>query len=224
MNAVKSMLLDLKACKAYWKNMIYVFIILGIIVINLSKIVAALFFAIFFILLPFWQYPFAIYDKCSLLYLSLPQKKSDIVLGRYFLAVLGIIAAFILSAGVGFIYDPQMLKSGEMFLIASICTLFSSIIISIQAPVFFRFGYMKSRIFAVASIGVIAGIIGFVFSSLIAGMKLETVKNILSGSQKIVASPVISVILLIISAIVITISYRISLSFFEFRQGKGRRA
>lgn len=212
MGALKSMLLDLKACKVYWKNIILVLFVLGLFVINMSKSVDALFLVIFLLFLPLWQYPFAAYDKCSLLYLSLPQKKSDIVLGRYLLAVLGIVFAFILSACIGLICDPQSVKNGDMFLIASVSTLFIAVLISIQAPIFFKFGYMRSRIFAFLSLGIIAGLIGFALPEAVVGKDISSV-------MEMAKSPLIPVILLIISAIIVVVSYCISLAVFEKREG-----
>lgn len=138
----------------------------------------------------------------------LPQKKSDIVLGRYLLSVLGIVFAFVLSACIGLICNPQSVINGEMFLVASVGTLFIALLISLQAPIFFKYGYLKSKIFVILSVGAITGMIVFALSESVTVTEIGSV-------MEFVKRPLTPVILLIVSAIIITISYYISLPFFE---------
>jgi len=127
------------------------------------------FFFTFFLFLSFWQFPFDAYDKCSMLYLSVPQKKSDIVRGRYLLAVLGIIIAFFVNTCFGLIFNPRIMRNGEILLIDSESALLWFIVVAIQAPFFFQI-----RVYEIQNICFIVTFPRICISSSIFNREIET--------------------------------------------------
>lgn len=210
MSAIKSMMLDIRACKAYAKNFILVLIMLVLYTVTIKSVYFIMMMT-FLLIIPIWHYPFIVYEKSSYLYQSLPQKKSDIVLGRYLLAACGIILASIISAAVSFL-QPNLLSRGLIFFFTSVCAFFASLLISVQAPVLFKFGYMKSRIFVIILVALIGCVTGMVISLTVgfssSGIKAFTDNASLAGNM------MIPLMLFISAGIIMVISYNISLALF----------
>jgi hypothetical protein len=214
MNVIKSMMLDIRACKAYSKNFIIFFVLIAFFVFTTKSLTTVLMMSLFF-LLAMWQYPFAAYDKCSALYLSLPQKKSDIVLGRYILAGSILAAAVIIGMILSVFIHQRGIGISGMFFILSAASVYIAVIISIQAPVFFRFGFMKSRIFAVITMVAFIPITMIVaMPAIISYMSNNDFKSIVSGKQLFEMNPLFSVGLLLAAGVVLLISYFISMALF----------
>ncbi|MDR2903271.1 MAG: ABC-2 transporter permease, partial [Clostridiales bacterium] len=94
-------------------------------------------------------YPFAVGDKngIDLLYATLPIKKSDIVVGRYFFAVMWnlLVAAVAVAASLVMVRATSAdMSTADIFVTALVCFGLFSLIGAIQLPIYFKYGYAKA--------------------------------------------------------------------------------
>lgn len=212
MNALKSMCLDLRTSKVYGKNLILILIMIAVFAFTGS--LTTVLMMIFFMTIPLLQYPFVTYEKCGMLYHSLPQKKSDIVLGRYILAAAAIVAAAVVSAVIAVIVKPSIFKGGTFLLLIAGAACMVSLMYSVQAPVFFKFGYTKSRIFAVVSIMIVAFAIGATIPLILNHGGSEMLTGAVNGNLAFSTAAVISALLFLAAAAFMVASYFISRGIF----------
>lgn len=214
MNVKKQIKLDLISIKPYFtlKNLI---IFLGIvifymfinnspnIIISLSMIIAMI----------YSSFPFLVGENADIdgVYRLLSIGSRDIVIGRYILALIFYLCSFIL--GFVFYLIVATIKDFpiDLDILFSLGINFPvfAIIISLQYPIYFKYGYAKAKtwtllpIFIIGIIGMLAGFFIKDFDQLI---------NFIYQNKDLII--IISIILLIL---IITISIKLSVKFYKQR-------
>ena len=98
----------------------------------------------------FASYPFVIGEKSALdtLYSTLPVSKKSIVAGRYLFSVLLNLATLVMSCLISFITISILGKEFNLItnvLSALVCFVLFTLIVAIQLPIYFKFGYTKAK-------------------------------------------------------------------------------
>jgi ABC-2 type transport system permease protein len=217
-NVFRFLFLDFFTLKTTIKSIMFfiLFMLIGIFSNNSAMAIAMIFVPI----LIFSSYPFAVADKYRLdtLYLSLPLTRRHIVLGRYIFCVLLVVTSLV--AGVLMMAVMNLRGSvidilQETIQFSFIC-FFYVLIYSIQAPLWFRFGYVKTQ--AVALIPYI--LVGFaipalfLFSKNTGGSSGMQILN--SFTDRMANSYAVSIFLGLI-ILMLCISFVISLKVYEGR-------
>lgn len=214
MNIKKQIKLDLISIKPYLtiKNL-FIFLGIGIfymfinsspnIIITMSMILAML----------YSSYPFLVGENSGIdgLYKLLGIDSRDVVIGRYILApifyfassILGIIFYLIVATIKDFPIDLDILFSlGINFLVFVI-------IICLQYPIYFKYGYTKAKtwiILPIFIIGIIAMLAGFFIKD------FDQAINFIYQNKELII--IFSIILVIL---IITISMNLSIKFYRKR-------
>lgn len=114
---------------------------------------------------PLASYPFAASEKSRLetMYASLPVERPTLILSRYLVTTgiwVGLTAAFAalgLSGGLrGSTDDPQ-----AWTMLLPLAALLYAVLVGVQLPVMYRYGYTSSRLFAYLPLLLVAAVIGF---------------------------------------------------------------
>lgn len=114
---------------------------------------------------PLASYPFAASEKNRLetMYASLPVARPMLILSRYLVTTLiwlgltGAFAAVALSGGVrGSNPDPQ-----EWAMLLPLAALLYAVLVGVQLPVMYRYGYTSSRLFTYLPLLLVAAVVGF---------------------------------------------------------------
>lgn len=159
---------------------------------------------------------FSVQEKNHLdrLYGTLSVSNRDVVLGRYVFFALHGLVAIVLSAAS---YILAGMRGGsavawDFFLVVSVVALLTYLLMmAVQLPFFFRFGYAMGRILIMVAVVVIFSAYGaWMYVNDNPEMMLETLQNI---SQRI-SPPMLAVMALLIAAIALCISYWISLRVY----------
>ena len=214
MNISKQIKLDIISIKPYLtiKNLI-IFLGLGIfymfisnspnIIISISMIFAMI----------FSSYPFLVGENSGIdgLYKLLAIDSKDVVIGRYILAlifyfassILGFIFYLIVATIKDFPIDLDILFGlGINFLVFAI-------IICLQYPIYFKYGYAKAKTWILLPIFII-GIIGMIAGFFI--KDFEQLINFIYQNKELII--IFSIILLIL---IIAISMKLALKFYKKR-------
>lgn len=152
-------------------------------------------------------------NKADIMLNSLPVKRSDIVFAKYLsvfiYAAIGIIAYILASAGAKVLMLPVRVYS--VTLETFVGGLFAIILLnSIYFPVFFKFGYMKSRI--------VNFILFFVFFfGVQAVAEFKFTRNIMLMLDSLPDFEIASIIMGI-GVVILIISYALSLWFYKNRE------
>lgn len=99
------------------------------------------------------SYPFAVGDKNGLdtLYGTLSLSKKNIVTGRYLfvlmLEIICVVLAFFCSWILSIVISTEFILANELFTLSLLSGVFS-LIVSIQYPIYFKYGYNKAKILA----------------------------------------------------------------------------
>lgn len=171
----------------------------------------------------FVSYPFALSEKNNLdaLYATLSVNRKTVVQGRYIFTLLiniaAVLCACVLSAAGLLIAKAAGFSSGigagEGYL-ASILVLSAVFILvqAIQLPLFFKLGYAKAKILSVVPFAVL----------MLSFIVLMTMRNIGTGLEavinKLAASGMTIPVLVVVLAVAVLISYRLSVSFYDKRE------
>jgi hypothetical protein len=200
--------LDMLSFKPYRKYLLL--LPLAILTVSDPRMLAV-HFCIFLMLTTISPYLFASEDKNSMhrLYALLPVRTKDIVWGRYVCCILG---------GVTYIFLMALLLSAcSVFTGVSImniingliaCTALFLISIAFQFPIFFRLGFVKGKVAALAPTFILFGIV-IVSRQVIGSDPLEN--TALFGAFN-------STVLLTIGIIAIIISVCVSIKLYQSRE------
>lgn len=162
-NIINCALLDAKITKPYLKSIIFLLafgIFMGIITKSGDWIVTFTAMMIVFII----SYPFQVAEKNKLdtLYGTLPIKRNSIVFGRYLFAV-GFLVVGLLIAFIGYIIITLVFGKALDFTVLSlmICLIITValLVVSIQYPILFKYGFTKGRIWAYVPLFIIFGLV-----------------------------------------------------------------
>lgn len=143
MNVIRSARLDILCAKAFIRKG-WVFLVIIAFTLYLREITfvaLACFWPLYF----FSQYPFMAYEKAPEMMGSLPQRRVDVVRGRYALFALGLVfsTAFSLAAALAFRLLRVDITGTSVIL--CVCVLVSAAVLAAQGPLYFRFGYARGR-------------------------------------------------------------------------------
>lgn len=114
---------------------------------------------------PLASYPFAASEKSRLetMYASLPVERPTLILSRYLVTTgiwVGLTAAFAALGMIGGLDgrtdDPQ-----AWAMLLPLAALLYAVLVGIQLPVMYRYGYTSSRLFAYLPLLLVAAVIGF---------------------------------------------------------------
>lgn len=219
MNSIRFLRLDLLAIKPYFKSLYFYFILLGIGVI--SKNSSLVFSMTFVPLLIYISYPFAVAERGGLerLYLSMPIKRSDIVKARYLLSLLMVVMAYLVT----FIMMLVMVLLGAEFKISeemigfAVLSIFYLWIFSLQAPIWFKKGYMKARLTTMMPYF----IIGLIFPVIVTMSDKAVVTEIINKIKIFVETTpglTIASYAILVTALFLTISYQLSVKFYKQKE------
>jgi len=215
MNAIKVFKLDLLSIKPYLtiKNLI-ILIGLGTLYGVLSKNPAFVLATVQMFAILFSGYPFMVGEESGIdpLYKLFSISSKDVVKGRYLLATVSVIimlvVGVIMAMLIGLAYPMQDLFY-SLLLAAPCIGLISLIIIFIEYPIYFKYGYKKGKTLTAVPMLLLA--IGAVCSTYFN----ETLKSIL---QFLVMSPFMAMaVICIIFIIIIGVSLQLSNKLYARR-------
>lgn len=215
--AIKSMKTDFMAVRKYMRTgLVLIFLLVYVFELFFREAQLSL-FMLFMLVVIFNTYPFAMDDKYGFFYLSLPQRRDDIVRGRYLMLLSMNLIFFILSLIPVLIIYLSGGNAADVLLNAAALMSADIILFSIQAPVFFKVGYMKGKQFALVPILILAAIFPLsVIAKNQPGLR-KIIDSIISFSVN--GNPAIQAITVCIFLIlVLTSSYYLSLRFFKKRE------
>lgn len=214
MNIKKQIKLDLISIKPYLtiKNLI-IFLGLGIFYMFISNSPNIIISISMIFAMVFSSYPFLVGENSGIdgLYKLLAIDSKDVVIGRYILAlifyftssILGLIFYLIVATIKDFPIDLDILFGlGINFLVFVI-------IICLQYPIYFKYGYTKAKTWILLPIFII-GIIGMIGGFFI--KDFERVVNLIYQNKELII--IFSIILLIL---IIAISFKLAVKFYKKR-------
>lgn len=144
--------LDLFMIKPYLKKMLLILIVISIpMIISTENIYITSFLSVFYGIIMV-SYPFVLSEKNNIdnFYGTLSVNKKSIVNGRYMFALMMILMFSAISAicmVIGSITLKQNFEVNEAIFMLSVALFIAIILISIQLPVYFKFGYTKAKLF-----------------------------------------------------------------------------
>ncbi|MCE5207366.1 MAG: ABC-2 transporter permease [Chloroflexi bacterium] len=146
-----------------YKKALYLLILVGLVMGIIIESISALPAIIMMGLLVVMSYPFSIGEKNGMdtLYATLPIKRKSVVTGRYaFVFCMEIIAAIfalLLSAALSVIFTIDLNVTETLVSLCFLTAVFS-LVVSLQYPLYFKFGYTKGQPFAYLflSLGILA--------------------------------------------------------------------
>ena len=171
----------------------------------------------------FVSYPFAVGEKSNLdaLYLILSIGRKTVVLGRYFFAlslnVCAVIFSFIFAMAGLFTARIANFgnRHGEAFWMVLLLAALVAVIQAIQLPIFFKFGYAKSKFLSLIPFFVI--LTGWsVFVSM--GSDIDFLGNFTGFLINTLSTSGIIALGVLVLLLLIFVSYRLSLSFYKKRE------
>lgn len=214
MNIKKQIKLDLISIKPYLtiKNL-FIFLGIGIFYMFINNGPNSIISMSMFLAMLYSSYPFLVGENSGIdgLYKLLAIDSREVVIGRYILAlifyfcssILGIIFYLIVARIKDLSIDLDILFSlGINFLVFAI-------IISLQYPIYFRYGYAKAKtwiILPIFIIGIIAMLAGFFIKD------FDQAINFIYQNKELII--IISIILVIL---IITISIKLAMNFYKKR-------
>ena len=214
MNKIKQIKLDLISIKPYLtiKNFI-IFFGIGIYYMFINKSPNSIISMSMFLAMLYSSYPFLVGENSGIdgLYKLLAIDSKDVVIGRYILAlliyfassILGCIFYLIVAAIKDYPIDLDILFGlGITFLVFAI-------IICLQYPIYFKYGYVKAKtwiLLPIFIIGIIVITAGFFIKD------FERVINFIYQNKELII--IFSIILLIL---IIAISFKLALKFYKKR-------
>ncbi|WNY24924.1 ABC-2 transporter permease [Methanolapillus millepedarum] len=152
MNKILSVIrLDFYTLKPYQKS-IFGMLLIWLILFLVFRSIGILAGIVMISLTLFATYPFSIGERYDLdtLYATLSLKRKDVVIGRYAFAfiieLIGVAAVFILSA-LPFLNGMENTSFAELAVVICVLYAVSSLVIATQNPIFFKYGYTKSKLF-----------------------------------------------------------------------------
>ena len=208
MNAIKVLKLDLLSIKPYLtiKNLI-ILIGLGTLYGVLSKNPAFVLATVQMFAVLFSGYPFMVGEESGIdpLYKLFSISSKDVVIGRYLLATVSVIimlvAGVVMATLIGIAYPMEDLFY-SLLLAAPCIGLISLIIIFIEYPIYFKYGYKKGKTLTAVPMLLLA--IGTVCSTYFN----ESLKSIL---QFLVMNPFVAMgIICIIFFVIVVVSLKLS--------------
>ena len=215
MNAIKVFKLDLLSIKPYLtiKNLI-ILIGLGTLYGVLSQNPAFVLATVQMFAILFSGYPFMVGEESGIdpLYKLFSISSKDVVKGRYLLATVSVIimlvVGVVMAMLIGLAYPMEDLFNG--LLLAALCIgMISLIIIFIEYPIYFKYGYKKGKTLTAVPMLLLA--IGAVCSTYFH----ESLKSIL---QFLVMSPFMAMaVICIIFIIIIGVSLQLSNKLYARR-------
>ena len=215
MNAIKVLKLDLLSIKPYLtiKNLI-ILIGLGTLYGVVSKNPAFVLATVQMFAVLFSGYPFMVGEESGIdpLYKLFRISSKDVVKGRYLLATVSVIimlvAGVVMATLIGLAYPMEDLFY-SLLLAAPCIGLISLIIIFIEYPIYFKYGYKKGKTLTAVPMLLLA--IGTVCSTYFN----ESLKSIL---QFLVMNPFVAMgIICIIFFVIVVISLKLSHKLYENR-------
>ena len=215
MDALKVFKLDLLSIKPYLtiKNFI-ILIGLGTLYGALSKNPAFVLTTVQMFAILFSGYPFMVGEESGIdpLYKLFSISSKDVVKGRYLLATVSVIVMLVVGVVmamlIGLAYPMEDLFN-SLLLAAPCIGMISLIIIFIEYPIYFKYGYKKGKTLTAVPMLLLA--IGAVCSTYFN----ESLKSIL---QYLVMNPFMAIVgICIIFVIIVVISLQISNKFYEKR-------
>lgn len=159
-------------------------------------------------------------NKAETVLNSLPLRRSDIVLSKYLSVLvyymLGVILYFILSAAANLAALP--VKVHPITVEGLIGSLLAVVLMNgIYFPVFFKFGYLKSRVVSFIMFFAVFFGFSFVVSALQEFGKNETVIKVLNFLSKI-SDMQAAVGLIALTAAILALSYMLSLKYYRAKE------
>lgn len=210
--------LDWNTQKLYMKQML-ILIVVGLVISISSKNTLSLQMLIGLGALIFVSYPFAIGDKTKLdiFYCTLPINRKIVVKARYLGASAILIIASLLGIGASSAINPIIKAKSSLdmqLIVLAILIIYLSLMFSVQTPLYFKFGYEKSKLITYFPIVVFA-----LLSGAISMLGSQTLKTLIHIFNEIYEKPVLALGgTLVLASIFILISYRISLNIYEKKE------
>jgi hypothetical protein len=151
-NVLQTLKLDIYTVKTAYSKIFMIYIISIFIGLQTQSIVPI--FMIMFISVSFSGFPFSIFEKnnCDSLYGILPIHRKEIVIGRYFFAIVSGILNLIISLILSFIatlLTKQGIDIFILFLSIALTFCYYCFAVGISYPIYYRFGFSRSFIWTV---------------------------------------------------------------------------
>jgi hypothetical protein len=167
------------------------------------------------------SYPFVVGDKSNIdaLYSTLSIKRDTVVTGRYIFAFSLILCAGVISNAAAFVI-LTVTKGGyvltDSLFITAIMFMAFSVIIGLQMPIYFKFGYTKAKFTAYLPL-LFMPLVVFLFTSVFRErVSKETADSLTAWAY---ANPIwVAVIAIGVWAVLMNLSYSISLAGYKKRE------
>lgn len=181
--------LDFNTVKPYKSSMymlISVIMIMGIAFKSVSMLSSLFMMGLMFMM----SFPFSVGEKngMDILYMTLPIRRKSVVIGRYTFVliteIVGTLLVLLLSVLLSALFTTD-LNTVEMYFL--LCILFAafSVIISLQYPIYFKFGYTKGKILSNVPLFIFAFVIiiwSSVGENLVPQSRLDAIWGFISNS------------------------------------------
>lgn len=208
--------LDFFTIKSYKKTM-YPLLLIGVVMAFMYSD-AAVFSSIFMMgLIIISSFPFAIAEKNGIdaLYSTLSLKRRNVVAGRYVFAacmcLAGVLLNLLLSAAINRLSLAGATMKEASFMLAAMTLLFS-FVVSVQFPIYFKYGYTKGKLRAYIPLLLFPLAIAS-FGKLGIGHALDQFLTMLSENTPLLFSGVSAAAL-----VLLTLSCAISSKLYEKRE------
>jgi hypothetical protein len=169
----------------------------------------------------FLSYPFALGEKTNMdaLYVTLDADRETVVIGRYLFALAIDFLSIVFALAVGLIGSAIYVLMGNDAATISISPMLILVLAAalilleaIQLPIYFKMPYSKAKIVTIASLGIVGGLFGLIAGGIGGGL-IDP-----AAFENIFSSPVLTaLIILVVLAIAVIISYSLSLKFYGKR-------
>lgn len=214
MDIKKQIKLDIISIKPYFtlKNLI-IFSGIAIFYMFITKSPNILLTMSMFIAMLFSSYPFLVGDNSGIdgIYRLFAIDSKNVVLARYVLALI----IYLFSSILGFIYYLVAAKVRsypidiDILISFGVNFLIFALIISLQFPIYFKYGYTKAKtwvILPILIIGILGGVIGYFVKD------IDYVINFLHQNKNL-----ITILTIILVILIIVISIKLAIKFYKKR-------
>ncbi len=194
-------------CKMHFGIMI---LFLALFLFDGGKLFYLLYPAVLFAAIPMTLLSYDKHSKWNEYALTMPLKKSDLVIGKYIVSILSflLLLIFFLSAIVINELINRTFSANTIITFLSILVSLFCLSGSINLPFIFRFGVEKGRLVYLATMGILGGL------TAITANTPEGTKTFLSLS-KLSSNPEITIMMMLFSIIIFGLSCFLSVKGFE---------
>ncbi len=198
---IKDIYMMIKYCKLHF---ISLFIFIGIYIFDESQFIFLFYPCIFFSALPITLLSYDKHSKWNEYALTMPIKKSDLVISKYIVGILTYSVMMILTLFAITVKEVlnRTFNANTIIVFLSILITVYCLSTSVNLPFVFRFGIEKGRLAYFVSMGVFAGLTAMTVTSDIGNKTFLSISKLATIPGAIIVAMVISVIILCLTCFI----------------------